>query len=543
MKGFASLFLFCLLFQTLPAQVNFTDSNLPILVVTVSEGQAIVDEPKVDAHLGIVNKDEGQRNRMSDPFNEYDGKIGIELRGASSQGFDKKSYSFETRKEDGSNKNVSLLDMPKENDWVLHGPFSDKSLMRNAIIYTLAGWTMEYAPRPRFCELVLDGDYKGVYLLTEKIKRDKNRVDIAKLSPDENEGDDLTGGYILKLDKTEGSNNDGWSSTFPPYPGATQPTTFLYHYPKPDKISEAQKTYIASFMDDFESALVAPTFKDPDIGYRKYIDVPSFIDFMFINEIGKNIDAYRLSTFMYKDKDSKGGKLKMGPVWDFNLAIGNVNYCFGGGNTGWALDFNNFCPDDYWVVPFWWKRLWEDEAFLEEAKTRWFALRDAILSDERVMSLVDSLASLLDEAAQRNFQRWPVLSSYVWPNNFVGASYPAEISYLRNWLQDRLRWMDANIAGFNVPQFDPTAYFAPKVYPNPTVGEVKFEYFVEKGTEVRIRIYNSVGQLMQELQNSAENENGVNSAIWQAGSAQAGVYFFTLWYGDERIQSGKIIRQ
>ena len=262
-----SIFAFFIAINSLWAQ-TFTDSNLPILVITTDDGASIPDEPKTTAHLGVLWHENGDRNYLTDAFSDYDGKIGIEIRGQSSQWFDKKSYGFETRNEDGSNNNVSLLGMPTENDWVLHGPFSDKSLIRNAFTYTLAGKIMDYAPRVRMVEIQVNGEYLGVYLLTEKIKRDNDRVDIAKLDIDDNAGDSLTGGYILKMDKY--SDGDvGFRSNYAPIEGQGQETWFWLHYPKAENITQQQFDYIEGYMHQFENALMSGSFAHPTVGYRQ----------------------------------------------------------------------------------------------------------------------------------------------------------------------------------------------------------------------------------------------------------------------------------
>lgn len=525
----------------LKSQVNLTSSNLPILVITTEGNNEIVDEPKIDAHLGIVWNQNGQINIIDDGYNHYDGKIGIEIRGASSQWFDKKSYSFEARNADDSNNNVPLIGMPEENDWVLHGPYSDKSLMRNAITYIMAGWIMDYAPRVRFCEVMINEAYKGVYLLTEKIKRDKNRVDISKMTLDDNDGDELTGGYIIKMDKAAGDENDSWTSGYLPQEGAWQQTNFLYHYPKPNDITQAQSSYIQGFIRDFEMNLKSADYDHPTKGYRKYIDVQSFIDFMMINEIGRNVDGYRLSTFMYKDRESIGGKFKKGPVWDFNLAYGNVDYCIGPGTSGWALDFNQVCPDDFWIIHFWWDRLRQDESFYFEAQERWKTLRQDKLSDERIFNMVDSLADLLNVAAGRNFQKWNILNDYVWPNSFVGSSYQSEVNFLKNWLQARLAWLDGNFQKFGAPIYDPRSYFNPKAYPNPFQEEVTFQYYVEEEEDVEVWIYNSIGQLVSVLQDF-DHLNGESSVTLNSRSLTNGIYFYTVWIENRKVEEGKLIK-
>ncbi|MEN0051354.1 MAG: CotH kinase family protein, partial [Bacteroidota bacterium] len=354
-----------------PVEVNFSSSDLPIMLIETEGQQPIPDEPKIMAKMGLISKENG-RNEITDVFNDYDGLIGIERRGSSSQSFPKVGYGFETREEDGSNNNVKLLGMLKENDWVLHGPYTDKSLIRNALAYTIGRALMDYAPRVRFCELMLNGDYQGVYLLTEKIKRDNNRVDINNLKGDENSGDDLTGGYILKIDKFTGANNGGWASDYLAQDNIDFDINFQYDVPAADDITSEQMNYIQNYMSDFEDALAGENFMDAEEGYRKYIDTKTFIRFWIINELAKNVDGYRLSTYFYKDKNSIDSKLKMGPIWDFNLGFGNADYCTSGNPEGWVYNqFNEICPQDGVPIPFWWSRLLEDPDFQVELVEDW----------------------------------------------------------------------------------------------------------------------------------------------------------------------------
>ena len=457
------------------AQANFS-SSLPLLLID-TEGRQIVDEPKVIARLTIVDNGDGERNRPGDAPTGYEGFIGIELRGSSSQTlFPKKGFGFETRDADGEDLDASLLGLPEEEDWVLHGPYSDKSLIRNALSYHLAGEIMNYAPRTRLVELLVNGDYRGVYLLTEKIKRDKHRVDVSKLTEEDNSGDQLTGGYLLKLDKSTGEQVGDNLLLFDSKYGSNlsngKPVRILYDYPEPEDITASQRTYIQDFIHNFEDRLAGPNFTDPVAGYRPLVDLQNFVDFMIVNEVARNVDGYRLSTWMYKDKDSKGGKLHTGPVWDFNLAFGNANYCEGDNTTGWAYDFNRVCPGDFWFVPFWWERMREDPAFRNLWRDRWEELRAGPLSDARLDVVVDSLVNELGDAADRNFTRWPVLGTPVWPNAFVGSDYASELDYLRGWIDDRMAWLDGATQTTTplraVPDVATVA-----LAPNPTIGTVQ----------------------------------------------------------------------
>ena len=438
---------------TAQSQVALDSTQLPIIIIDTN-GNVIKDEPKVIAHMGIIDNGSNQYNHVGDEFNDYDGMIGVEYRGSSSQFlFPKKNYGIELRTIDDQDTSVSILGLPAEEDWVLNGPYSDKSLMRNKLTFDLWSATGRYSSRTKFLELIVNGDYKGVYVLMEKIKRDSNRVDISKLSPDENSGDDVTGGYIVKLDKYDGSNSrGGWPSPHRPVNhSGDQEIFFQYEYPKGDIITSEQQQYIQNYIAGFENVLNNSGFGDPVSGYRAFIDDDSFVDFALINELTRNVDGYRLSTFLHKTKESKGGKLTLGPIWDFNLAVGNADYCNGGETVGWAWDFNYTCPGDYWLIPFWWDRLLTHYAFVEKLNNRWNELRSGTWSNASIMNYIDSTAVVLEQPQTRNFERWPILGDYIWPNNYVGATYQDEVNYIKSWMTQRLDWLDTHIADrFNV---------------------------------------------------------------------------------------------
>jgi len=417
----------------------FTSSNLPIVVINTF-GQTIVDDPRIVCDMGIIDNGFGTINSISDPFNDYNGKISIEFRGSSSQSFPKKSYALETQDVNGNNNNVSLLGMPVENDWILYAPYSDKSLMRNFLTFDLGRKMGSYSPRTVYCELVVNGDYKGIYILMEKIKRDNDRVDIAKLDADDLAGDSLTGGYIIKVDKYTGTGGADWLSDFPNISGGS--LYIQYHYPEANVMLPQQMDYIEHFMDSFEYALAGPNFADTLVGYSKYIDVNSFIDLYIINELSKNIDGYRLSTYMYKDRDSNGGKLIMGPFWDYNLAFGNADYCNGGITSGWEV--NGGCGGNN---PFWFERLLDDTTYQNKLKCRWEYLRERSFHQDSIFSFIDSMAFYLNDAQQRNFQQWNILGTYVWPNFYVGSTYQDELQFFKTWIGGRLMWIDNNIGG------------------------------------------------------------------------------------------------
>tara|TARA_X000000950_G_scaffold43112_1_gene48178 strand:+ start:4895 stop:6292 length:1398 start_codon:yes stop_codon:yes gene_type:complete len=405
----------------------------------------ILDEPKILGEL-IISLDSNIIHK---------GYIGIEKRGSSSQYFyEKKQYGVETWDQYGADIDVSLGGLPKEEDWIFYGPYGDKSLIRNNLIYSLSNNMGRYASRSKFMEVIINGDYKGVYSLFEKIKVDKHRVNISKTQSSSGEGT----GYIIKIDKLTGeavdiyndyndqisflsnydSNGDSLNDN------SHSKIHFLYHYPKPEEISSDQKSFIQNIIRQFENALSTDNFQDPFNGYRRYIDIDSFVDFFILNELSNNVDAYRLSTFIHKDIS---GKLKMGPIWDFNLAFGNANYCNGDAVDKWMFKFNDYCQGDLWKVPFWWKRLLEDDSFKAKIVTRWFDLRQNTLSNDSIFQLLNGFVEKLkiSGSVDRNFQRWQILDKWIWPNAYMGANYDEEIDYLSTWLLNRLQWIDSNI--------------------------------------------------------------------------------------------------
>ena len=415
-------------------ELNLDETNLLPQFKIDTSNKTIVDEPKIPASMDLYI--DGELNKS---YN-----IGIEIRGSSSQFFEKKSYGVETWDANNEDIDTDLGGFPEEEDWILYGPFSDKSLIRNVLIFQLSNAIGMYGSRTDFYELTINDKFLGTYVLMEKIKRDKNRVNISK-----NLDDDISGGYIIKIDKPpdEGyTSANSFSSKFDTrgsYVGASD-IKFLYTYPKSSEISNDQKNYIKNYLNDFEEALLSSNFQDPELGYQKYIDIDSFVDFLILNEISKNIDAYRISTFMHKDKNQK---LKMGPIWDFNLGFGNVNYCDAEITSGWSYKFNDVCGGDNWKVPFWWNRLFEDPAFVSKLKNRWSDLRTNVLSDQNLQDRIDEITNFLIEhnAPRRNFDKWTIIGKYVWPNNYIGNNYGEEISYLKNWLEKRVKWMDEEI--------------------------------------------------------------------------------------------------
>ncbi|MBN1479567.1 T9SS C-terminal target domain-containing protein [candidate division KSB1 bacterium] len=521
--------------QSQAQDIDFSSSNLPILLID-THGQQIVDPYRIPADLKIIYNGKGERNYLNDSTFHYDGTIDIELRGSTSQNWPKQPYRFETIDSSGANLNVSLLGMAEENDWILHNPWSDKTLIRNVLTFKISNDLGRYASRTRFCEVWLNEQYMGVYVLMEKIKRDKNRIDIANLDSSDIAGEDLTGGYIIKIDKTDGEQIGGWRSA--------KRTNYQYHYPKPSEILDVQKEYIKNFMDRFEALVDSPGYANPDTGYTTYFDVNAFVDFSIVNEISKNVDGYRLSTFMYKDRDRNGGLLTLGPVWDFNLSFGNSYYYDGARVENWNIETLFAETRGDFPPPFWMEIIWNDATFKSRFAQRWKSLRQTTLHTDALLSYIDAIADTLNEAQQRNFLMWPILGRYEWPNFFIGDTWEEEIEHLKEWTRARAEWMDANVDKFSrtttsvaTNQHIPAEYSLEQNYPNPFNPSTTIQYSSKKDSHITLKIYNSLGQHIKTLADEFQHA-GCHAVVWngadQLGNAvPSGLYTYRLQANSE----------
>ncbi|MBK8847607.1 MAG: CotH kinase family protein [Bacteroidetes bacterium] len=464
--------------------------NLPIVLITTN-GLPILNDPKTAAHMKIIFNGWGVQNSVDDTVYVYDGKIGIEVRGSSSQMFPQKQYRLETRDSLGNNLDTTLLGMPAENDWILYAPYTDKSFLRNRLTYKLGMDLGMYNLRGQFCEVFINSEYKGVYELTETIKRSKDRVSLAKLTANDTIGDEVTGGYIVKIDWVKGPS---WPSNYPPDP--TQPQNNVINFqcvdPKPDSLHPKQQQYIQAYIDSFETVIFSPSYTDTVTGWRKFADERSFIDFFIMNEFAKNVDGYRLSTYFYKDKFSKGGKLHMGPLFDYNLAWHNADYCNAQSYTGWAYRITDHCAAD---LPMWWKRLITDPLFRNNLHCRWQDMRSTVLSKTYIYNFIDSMVTYIDSAQYRHYNQWPILGVYVWPNpSPLGQTYAEEIMHLKQWIDERGTWLDANMYGFcSLQWMDEFSLPVLSTYPNPATDVIYIDNFIREQT-YSVTIYDCTGK-------------------------------------------------
>lgn len=408
------------------SKIPFTDSNLPIVIITTDNLDEILDDPRVFGTMKVIQRPDGTRNFVSDANNEdyldYSGTISIEIRGSSSQLLEKKPYGLTTLSDDKlENDNVELLGMPKENDWILNSFAFDDSMMRDYISYEMARKMGQYAVNLKYCEVIINGDYKGLYALSEKIKIDGDRVDIEKLSKDDNSLPELTGGYLIQTDRPTAEDPETWYNN-----GAG----YIIERPKAEDITSAQSSYIETVFRNFDQNAANANITS---GYPSIIDVPSFIDYMLMAEIASNVDAYALSTFYHKDR---GGKLRAGPVWDYNLTFGNDlfdwNYDRSFTNV-WQFQFSN-------TGAFFWSSLFNEQTFKCYLSKRFNKLTQTgePFNAQYISNLIDDTASLIAEAVVRENQRWNSI------NNFSG-----EIANIKTWLQQRITWMTNNIGSFS----------------------------------------------------------------------------------------------
>lgn len=361
-------------------------------VVRIDAARAIPDEPKAKARMHMPG---------------YRGRIGIERRGQSSQAFPKKSYSIELRDRKGDDRKAPLLGMPSDGDWVLYAPYNDKTLMRNVVAYATARAFGRYAAATRFVELRLNGRYHGVYVLMEKLELGDERV----------QGDALLE-FTFPFQAR---------SKAPSFRTPIKRRPIVWEDPERGDLSRARANAIAGRVRAAERALYGPG------GWRRHIDEASAVDFALLNELFKNEDGFHASTYMALHED---GKLRLGPIWDYDISMGNSNYGPSSQLTGWMLAQRD-----------WAERLYRDRRFTSGMARRWRELRGAGLRRQLFAIIARSQAELRGEVS-RNFRRWPVLNRRIWPNPVARGSHRAEMRFLRSWLNRRIRWIDRNVGRF-----------------------------------------------------------------------------------------------
>lgn len=434
MKKKFLIVLLCLICSAwIQAQI-LTDSNLPIVVIEIDGGAPIPDEPRVYGNMKIIWHEDGSRNYLTDinnpAFLNYDGRISIEIRGSSSQMPQKKPYGLTTLQADNvTNNNVSILGMPKENDWILNSLAYDQTGMRDVLAFELSERLGQYAPRRVYCEVMINGDYKGLYVFVEKIKVDKNRVNIVQMDENCNAWPEITGGYITKADKP-GNDPVAWQllehGSFGWWPNYVE---FIHHYPKPENITSGQNRYIKSVFQQLQS-LASQHNMSIENGIPSLIDIPSFIDFMMIVEFSSNVDAYQLSTFFHKDRK---GKLRAGPVWDYNLSFGYDEFGDRSRYDVWQFDNEDNCGPSFWYD------LFNTDDFHCLMARRWNELTQPgqPLYINVVYNRIDEIDQWISEGVSRDNQRWYQMYNHAYA-----------IQSMKDWLWQRKNWLNQNIGSY-----------------------------------------------------------------------------------------------
>ncbi|WP_435872465.1 CotH kinase family protein [Micromonospora humida] len=376
-------------------------------------------------------------------------RAGFHLRGQSSASFEKTPYRVELRGND-DDADYPVLGMPADSDWVLRGPFSDKALIREALVYDLGREMGMPAPRYRFVEFYLNtdaapvaaGDYMGVYMLVETIKNAKNRLDLKQLDEDDLTLPKIQGGYIWSFE---------WLAAEEPTLTCTGAAATCWNFLEvrdPSPLQAPQRDWLRGYVQEFHDVLRAPNSADPVTGYRKYIDVDSFVDQMVLNELSREMDSYIRSAYFYKDRDTK---IFAGPLWDYDLTFGVGGY-FGNDQTaGWQYQQTRQ-P----LANDWFPQLVRDPAFVNQLRSRWQTLRRGPLADAALQTRITALAAPLTNAAQRNFQRWPNLTApMVGPFYTPTAStWQGQVQAMRDWMLRRAAWLDST-AGWGGPVTTP----------------------------------------------------------------------------------------
>ena len=382
------------------------------------------EETMLTARISVMSRDDQNHHPSDEP--DLESEMLIRIRGNSSRYFDKKNYLIRLVDEKGSYRSEEVMGMAPHYEWALHGPFLDKSLIRNYMWYNVAGEFMDYAPNVRFCEVILNGAYMGLYIMTETITNGEDcRINVSEPVDGTNQT-----GYLLRLDR--GSNTAMKNiQTFTNYTYRNMQKLDI-QYPRSGDLTEEMADAIAQDFSDFEKSLYSYDYDTEDYGYYYDIDVQSFIDYFIINEFTTNYDAGWLSTYIYRDI---GGKYKM-VFWDFNSACDNY-------------EFSTLTPRRFEMqLCVWYYMLMKDEYFVERLIDRYRELRQTYLSDDYLSQYIDETVSYLGDAVERNFEVWGyTFEEYLplEPADRNPEDYHAAVKQMREFIFHRGAWMDEHI--------------------------------------------------------------------------------------------------
>lgn len=419
--------------------VSFEKTHLPIVFVD-TERKQISHQDYIPARMTIIDNGMGRPNYIDtlahkNQKKDFAGHIAIKHRGNTSFSLSpKKPYNIQLYngpyKNGGKKHEKSILGMKSAKKWAIISPYLDKTLFRDVLTYQLMRPYMEYVPQGKHCELVIDSIYYGIHIIMELPLLSS----IDDKEPDE-DNKDITGGYVLYLDRYQ---KNAYLSPFDRHgnlsPDLADESRVCIEYkdPKYTKLSEKQKGYISSRIQQMEEAFATIDNTGSNNDYQNHIDVLSFIDYQLITEFTHNVDGYWKSTYLYKHRDKEDRRFKLS-LWDFDGAFGNIDW----GTEKWTVSTSNWVYErKNGEIPFWWNRLMQDPNYKTRLTQRWRQLRAGNLSDERINGLVDSLAQNLvtNDAIERDRKCWPL--------KYPKSTYQDEIIYIKDWMGRRLEWMD-----------------------------------------------------------------------------------------------------
>lgn len=501
------------------ASVDADSSDLPMIIIESNEFGIPFSHVEVPAAMKIIDHNGEQLNHPSDTDYTFNGLISIEIRGASSSYFPKQSFNIETRNADGSNNNVSLLGMPAENDWRLISPITDRSLLRNTFTYELGRKQGHWEPRSKYCELILNGEYMGLYALTEKIKPDKSRLDISKLGDTDLFGDDVSGGYLF------------WKSSDMP---------LQIFYPNSNKLQVEQDAYLKTFFECYWDAIFRDNWLDGKIDYKNYIDTESMLDYMIICELSHDHDKYNQSTYMYKDRSNKDSFIHFGPLWDFDYAFGNSSESMG--TDQW--NFSRSSGTQF-------RRLFQDTSLTHRFAEKWHSQRLGFLHTDSLYALIDSLSAHFANARKRDSLVW---EAYTTVNVYFAMDtvyrYDQVIHNLKNWIQRRVTWIDIWIDSINYPYKvvepdDITQHIQEQklnVYPNPFSDKLNIELDCSSTGNLQLELYNTLGQLVHIWALDAIRKGWQNHTLLIPNGIPPGLYNLSINQNGNEISNTRIVK-
>ena len=410
---------------------------VPVLRIDVG-GQTVVKDVDIAGHIEVFEDHDGTLTDLDARTPTLSAPIAFQGRGNFTWTLPKKGYALELHDDVGGDLDASILGLPAGSDFALYACYTDKTCMRNALVFALGQELGRWSPRTRFVELVIDGDYRGLYMLWERIRRDPTRCDVDKPAKTAGDGD-LSGGYILRHEGGGKGPETVDGVTYDRDFVMTSGRVYTYHYPDADKLTPEQSGYLRGFMQEFEDAMQA----DP-AGHAARIDVPSWVDHGIVEELTNNWDGYVHSIYMTKESAADGGLLTMGPLWDFDLAFANGNVTgYNCATDNWAHQIQRPAPDD---VPSYWLALYADPEFQRAFKCRWQALRAGAIDLETFSARVTAWAGFTASARVRDQAKWATVGMSIFPNCFSKPTYDEEVAGLLAWIDARITWLDGQAA-------------------------------------------------------------------------------------------------